>query len=37
MAYKMDYKKYAEILIVVIIGFYIIKHYLPDLAATLEL
>ena len=31
------YKKYIEIAVVALIAIYIVKHYLPDLATSLEL
>ena len=33
----LNYKKYIEIAVVAIIAIYIVKHYLPDLATSLEL
>ena len=33
----INYKKYLEIAVVAIVAIYIIKHYLPDLATSLEL
>ena len=33
----LNYKKYVEIAIVAIVAIYIVKHYLPDVAASLEL
>lgn len=33
----LNYKKYIEIAVVAIIAIYIVKHYLPDVATSLEL
>ena len=33
----MNYKKYIEIAIVAVLTIYILKHYLPDIATSLEL
>jgi len=33
----INYKKWLEIAVVAIVAIYIVKHYLPDLATTLEL
>ena len=34
---SFNYKKYLEIAIVAIVAIYIVKHYLPDVATSLEL
>ena len=33
----LNYKKYIEIAVVAIVAIYIVKHYLPDIATSLEL
>ena len=33
----LNYKKYLEIAVVALVAIYVVKHYLPDLATTLEL
>jgi len=33
----MEYMKWLEIAVVAILAIYIVKHYLPDLATSLEL
>lgn len=33
----MNYMKYIEIAVVSILAIYIVKHYLPDVATSLEL